>query len=71
MFGYKKNMSMLDRVLRIIMASAVIFAAFYWSDSSFIKIGAVIIGAYYIFVALAGKSPFYKLIGAHSDERIH
>ncbi len=63
-------MSILDRCFRIILAFAVVFIGFYWSSSVYIKITAILIAAYYLFIALAGRSPFYKLIGAHSDERI-
>jgi len=69
MFGFKKNMGLLDRILRFLMA----FATFYFTYTKMESVSGVIIftllGIFFFIVGLVGRSPLYKLLGTYSDDR--
>ena len=69
MFGFKKNMGLLDRILRILMALVTFYFTFTKSDSIAFSIVMVILGLFFLIVGLIGRSPLYKLLGTYSDER--
>ncbi|MBR9830963.1 DUF2892 domain-containing protein [bacterium] len=69
MFGFKKNMGLLDRILRILMALVTFYFTFTKSDSIAFSIVMVILGLFFLIVGLIGRSPLYKLLGTYSDDR--
>lgn len=70
MFGFKKNMGILDRILRFFMSGVTIYLGITQIASIVFQVLLVMLGLFYFAVGLTGRSPFYRLIGAHTDTRI-
>lgn len=70
MFGFKKNMGILDRILRFLMSGVTIYLGITQIASIVLQVLLVMLGLFYFAVGLTGRSPFYRLIGAHTDTRI-
>ncbi len=67
MFGFKKNMGILDRILRLLMSGVTIYLGITQIASIVFQVLLVMLGLFYFAVGLTGRSPFYRLIGAHTD----
>ncbi|MDB9774602.1 DUF2892 domain-containing protein [Vicingaceae bacterium] len=70
MFGFKKNMGILDRILRFLMSGVTIYLGITQISSIVFQVLLVMLGLFYFAVGLTGRSPFYRLIGGHTDTRI-
>lgn len=71
MFGFKKNMGILDRILRFLMSGFTIYLGITQSTTIVFQVLIIMLGLFYFAVGLTGRSPFYRLIGAHTDTRVN
>lgn len=71
MFGFKKNMGIVDRIIRFLMAGFAIYLGITQPSAIVYQVLLIILGLFYFAVGLTGRSPFYRLIGAHTDTRVN
>ena len=71
MLGFKKNIGLIDRILRVIIGVGIIYYSSRLNTSIGWLVFLIIIGTYLIVTAVIGRSPFYTFLGTHSDERVH
>lgn len=70
MLGHKKNIGLIDRIVRILAGVALILIAgknvpqFGWS------LLLILSGIYFFITGVLGRSPLYTILGHHSDERL-
>ena len=71
MLGFKKNIGLIDRILRVIVG----IGAIYWTSHAVASFGwslfLILLGIYLLITGIIGRSPFYTFLGMHSDERVH
>lgn len=63
-------MGILDRILRFLMSGVTIYLGITQISSIVFQVLLVMLGLFYFAVGLTGRSPFYRLIGGHTDTRI-
>ncbi len=71
MFGFKKNMGIVDRIIRFLMAGFAIYLGITQPSAFVYQVLLILLGLFYFVVGLTGRSPFYKLIGTHTDTRVN
>lgn len=71
MLGLIKNIGLIDRILRILVGLALIVHASKAVPSIVWSILMILLGIYLVITGLLGYSPFYKILGTHSDERLN
>lgn len=70
MLGHRKNIGLIDRVVRILAGVTLILLAgknvpeFGWS------LLLILSGVYLFITGVLGRSPLYTILGHHSDERL-
>jgi hypothetical protein len=69
MFGFKKNMGILDRALRFLMAFVTFYFTYTKVSSSLLIVALSALGVFFLVVGLVGRSPLYRLLGTYSDDR--
>lgn len=71
MLGFTKNIGLIDRIARVLSGSGILFIALKNVPSLAWSFILALIAIYFIVTGLLGRSPFYNLLGMHSDERIN
>lgn len=63
----KSNMSAADRLIRLLLASALFYLGLYLYSGSILGIGLVVMGGVLLATALLGFCGLYRLMGIHSN----
>jgi hypothetical protein len=64
----KTNVGLLDRLIRLFLASVLFYLSLYLYNGSALGIGLVIAGVVLLVTALVGFCGLYRLLGIHTNK---
>ena len=62
------NLGLLDRLIRVLLASVLLYLGFFLYNGSALGIGLLIAGSILFVTALVGFCGLYRLLGIHTNQ---
>jgi hypothetical protein len=64
----KMNVGSIDRLIRLLLASVLVYLGLFLYSGSTLGIGLVVAGAVLLMTALVGFCGLYRLLGIHTNQ---
>lgn len=62
------NLGLLDRLIRVLLASVLLYLGFFLYNGSALGIGLLVAGSILFVTALVGFCGLYRLLGIHTNQ---
>ncbi|WP_205369610.1 DUF2892 domain-containing protein [Thermoleptolyngbya sp. PKUAC-SCTB121] len=64
----KMNVGLLDRLIRLVLASVLFYLGLFLYSGTALGIGLVVVGSVFLVTALLGFCGLYRLLGIHTNQ---